>query len=114
MNILIKLLVNGIIGIPGLYWSGTSLTFAVVTSVVVSLIAYALGDALILPKTNNTFATTADFIMVFALFWISSYVFLQPYRLSGILLTAFVIAVAEYFYHDYLQRRGVHHTKHPG
>ncbi|KQL45236.1 hypothetical protein AN963_22640 [Brevibacillus choshinensis] len=114
MNILIKLLVNGIIGIPGLWWSGTSLTFAVLTSIVVSLISYAVGDAIILPRTNNTFATTADFIMVFALFWISSYVFAQPYQLSGILLTSFVIAVAEYFYHSYLQHRGVHHSKHPG
>ncbi|GED30733.1 DUF2512 family protein [Brevibacillus centrosporus] len=114
MNILIKLLVNGIIAVPGLWWSGTSLTFAVLTSIVVSLIAYALGDALILPKTNNTFATTADFIMVFALFWISSYVFAQPYHLPGILLTAFVVTVAEYFFHSYLQHHGVHHSKHPG
>lgn len=114
MNLLIKLAVNGIIGIPGLWWSGTSLTFAVLTSVVVSLIAYALGDALILPKTNNTFATTADFIMVFALFWFGSFAFAQPYRLPGILLTALAITVAEYFYHGYLQHRGVHHSKHPG
>lgn len=114
MNILIKLLVNGIIGIPGLMWSGTSLTFAVLTSIAVSLISYAVGDAMILPRTNNTFATTADFLMVFALFWISSYLFGQPYSLSGILLTSFVITAAEYFYHSYLQHRGVHHSKHPG
>jgi hypothetical protein len=114
LNILLKLLVNGIIAVPGLLWSGTSLAFAIVTSAVVSLIAYALGDAIILPRTNNTFASTADFALAFALFWLAAFVFAQPFRLSGLFLTAFAISVAEYFFHDYLQRRGVHHTKHPG
>lgn len=114
MNIIIKLLINGVIGIPGLWWSGTSLTFAFVASIIVSLIAYAIGDLMILPNTNNTFATTADFLLVFALFWASCALFNQTYQLSGILVTAFAIGVVEYFYHSYLQHKGVHHTKHPG
>jgi membrane protein HdeD len=114
LNILLKLLVNGIIAVPGLLWSGTSLSFALVTSAVVSLVAYGLGDAVILPRTNNTFASTADFALVFSLFWLAAFVFAQPFRLSGLFLTAFAISVAEYFFHDYLQRHGVHHTKHPG
>jgi hypothetical protein len=114
MNILIKLIANGMIGIPGLWWSGTSLAFAVITSVLVSLLAYAVGDALILPNTNNTFATTADFLLVFALFWAACALFNQPYQLPGILLTSFLIGVVEFFYHAYLQRKGVEHTKHPG
>lgn len=114
MSILIKLILNGIIGIPGLWWSGTSLNFAVVTSVIVTLFAYALGDSLILPNTNNTFATTADFLLVFALFWAACALFNQPYQLPGILLTSFLIAAVEFFYHAYLQRKGVHHSKHPG
>jgi hypothetical protein len=114
MSIIIKLIANGIIAIPGLWWSGTSLAFAVVTSVIVTLIAYAVGDSLILPNTNNTFATTADFLLVFALLWAACELFDQPYLLSGILLTSFLIAVVEFLYHAYLQRRGVHHTKHPG
>lgn len=114
LNILLKLLINGIIAVPGLWWSGTSLSFALLTSAIVSLLSYALGDAVILPRTNNTFATTADFVMVFALFWFLSYAFAQPYQLPGILLTAFAISVVEFFFHDYLQRRGVHHSRHPG
>lgn len=114
MNIFLKLLINGLIGVPGLWWSGTSLGFALATSIVVSVIAYALGDAVILPRTNNTFASMADFLLVFALFWLSCSVFAQPYRLAGLFLTSFALSVAEYFFHDYLQRHGVHHTKHPG
>ncbi|WP_400163268.1 DUF2512 family protein [Brevibacillus sp. TJ4] len=114
MSIIIKLIANGIIAIPGLWWSGTSLAFAVVTSVIVSLFAYAVGDALILPNTNNTFATTADFLLVFALFWGACVLFRQPFHLPGILLTSFLVAVVEFVYHAYLERRGVHHSKHPG
>jgi hypothetical protein len=105
---------NGIIAVPGLAWSGTSLTFALVTSAAVTLISYALGDLVILPRTNNTFASTADFLLVFSMFWIACVVFFQPFRLSGLFLTTFAISVAEYFFHDYLQRQGVPHTKHPG
>ncbi|EST52711.1 hypothetical protein T458_17310 [Brevibacillus panacihumi W25] len=114
MNILIKLVSNGIVAIPGLWWSGTSLAFAIVASVIISLIAYAIGDLLILPSTNNTLATTADFILVFALFWASCSLFNQTFALSGLLLTSLIIGVEEYFFHGYLQRKGVHHTKHPG
>lgn len=114
LNILLKLLLNGIIAVPGLLWSGTSLAFALTASIIGSLLAYALIDAFILPRTNNTFASTADFLFVFAFFWASCYAFAQSYALSGVLLTAFVITVVEYFYHSYLQHRGVHHSKHPG
>ncbi|CAM5787432.1 MULTISPECIES: DUF2512 family protein [Brevibacillus] len=114
MSILIKLLSNGIIAVPGLMWSGTSLSFALVTSVVISLISYVAGDLFILPRTNNTFASTADFGLAFALLWLSCALFAVPYRLSGIFLTAFAISIVEYFYHNYLQHRGVHHSRHPG
>jgi hypothetical protein len=89
LSILIKLLSNGIIAVPGLMWSGTSLSFALVTSVVISLISYVAGDLFILPRTNNTFASTADFGLAFALLWLSCALFAVPYRLSGIFLTAF-------------------------
>jgi hypothetical protein len=114
LNILLKLIFNGVVAVPGLLWSGTSLTFALLTSIFVTLFAYVLGDLVILPKTNNTFASTADFLLTFSLLWIASVVFFQPFRLSGLFLTAFAISVVEYFFHDYLQRRGVHHSKHPG
>ncbi|MBG9944946.1 DUF2512 family protein [Brevibacillus formosus] len=113
MNIVLKLLFNGIIAIPGLWWSGTSLMFAVLASVIVSLLGYIL-DLTILPRTNNTFASSADFLFVYASLWLGCYLFGQTISLSGLLLTAFAITVVEYFFHGYLQRHGVHHSKHPG
>lgn len=114
MNIALKLLLTGIVAVPGLYWSGTSLTFALLTGLLVAVVSFFLGDQLILPNTNNTFATSADFLLTFTLLWAVSALFQQPYSLRGLFLTSFVISVVEFFYHDYLQRRGVHHSKHPG
>ncbi|UFJ41979.1 YndM family protein [Brevibacillus humidisoli] len=114
MNILLKLLLTGMVAIPGLLWSGTSLVFAVLVSLLFGLLSYAIGDLFILPKTNNTFASTADLLLSFSFLWAVSTVFRQPYQLVGLFLTSFVISVVEFFYHDYLQRRGAHHSKHPG
>ncbi len=114
MNLLIKFLVNGIIAVPGLLWSGTSLWFSLLATVAFTLLAYGMGDVVILPRTNNTFAAVSDFVLAFAFFWAASVVFLQPFRLSGLFLTSFALSVAEYVYHGYLQRAGTHHSKHPG
>jgi hypothetical protein len=114
LNILLKLLLNGLVAVPGLLWSGTTLLFAVIASLFLTMVSYALGDLVILPRSNNTFASLTDFILTFSLLWVACTIFYQPYRLSGLFLTAFAISVAEFFFHDYLQRRGVHHSKHPG
>ncbi|MBO8162321.1 MAG: DUF2512 family protein [Brevibacillus sp.] len=114
MNILWKLLVNGIVAVPGLLWSGTSLTFAVLASLLLGLISYATGDFLILPKTNNTFASSFDFLLSFGFLWAAAAIFQQPYQLAGLFLTAFAISIVEFFFHDYLQRHGPHHSRHPG
>lgn len=114
MNILLKLLLNGVVAVPGLLWSGTSLMFALITSLLLTLASYVLGDLAILPRTNNTFASFSDFILTFSLLWAACTIFYQPYRLSGLFLTAFAVSVVEFFFHNYLQKRGVHHSKHPG
>jgi hypothetical protein len=114
LNILLKLFLNGVIAVPGLLWSGTTLLFAIIASLFLTAVSYLLGDLVILPRSNNTFASLTDFILSFSLLWAACAVFYQPYRLSGLFVTAFVIAVSEIFFHDYLQRRGAHHTKHPG
>ncbi|GAA4715958.1 DUF2512 family protein [Brevibacillus fulvus] len=114
MNILLKLLGNGIVAVPGLIWSGTGFGFAAITSVLVSLISYLVGDRLLLPKTNNMFASLADLLLSFLLFWAITFLFYEWFSLNGIFLTAFAVAIVEYFYHAYLQRQGTHHSKHPG
>lgn len=114
MNILLKLFLNGVVAVPGLLWSGTTLLFALIASLFLTLASYVLGDLAILPRTNNTFASLSDFILSFSLLWVACTIFYQPYLLSGLFFTAFAISVVEFFFHAYLQKRGVHHSKHPG
>lgn len=114
MAILWKLILTSIIVVPGLVWSNTSYLFAILVSVAWSFLSFWLGDTIILAKTNNTFASTADFILAFGFLWAAAATFWQPYLLSGIFLTSFAVSVVEYFFHDYLERNGVHHSKHPG
>ncbi|NGQ93805.1 DUF2512 family protein [Brevibacillus sp. SYP-B805] len=114
MNLLWKLAANGIIVIPGLLWSGTTLPFAVWAFLGLSLFSYLVGDRVILPKTNNTFASFADFLLSFSLLWTASIVFLQTFSLSGLFLTSFALSVVEYLYHSYLLRQSIDHTRQPG
>lgn len=114
MNLLIKLLVNGIIVVPGLLWAGTSFPFALATGLFLTLFSYLLGDRYILPRTNNTFASTADLLLNFSLLWVACVVFFQPFRLTALFLTSFVLAVAEYWFHGYLWRQSADHSRNPG
>lgn len=114
MTILLKLLFNGLIAIPGLIWSGASRPFAFWTGIALALFSYAVGDLMLLRRTNNTFASMSDFILSFAFLWAACALFFQPVQLPGLFLTAFVLSVAEYFWHDYLQLKGTHHSKHRG
>jgi hypothetical protein len=114
MNILWKLVANGVVVIPGLLWSGTSLAFAFWTSVALSLFSFLLGDLVVLPRTNNTFASTVDILLSFPFLWIACIVFMQRFNLTGLFLTSFALSVVEYFYHSYLLRRSIDHTRQPG
>ena len=114
VNFLWKLATNGIVLVPGLVWSGTSLAFAIGIGLVLTLFNYLLGDRVILPQTNNTFASTVDFLLSFSLLWIACLVFGQPFSLTGLFLTSFALSVVEYLYHSYLLRQSIEHTRQPG
>lgn len=114
MHLFWKWATNGIIIIPGLIWSGTSLAFALGTALLLALFSYGWGDRYLLPRTNNTFAATVDFLLSFSLLWIACLAFGQPFSLTGIFLTSFALSVMEYFFHSYLLRQSMEHTRQPG
>jgi hypothetical protein len=72
-------------------------------SLFVTLIAYLIGDLIILRASNNTVATLADFglslvtIYLFNVFWYRDNI---PF-LSA-LISAAVLGVGEWFFHKYL------------
>ncbi|ATW26696.1 DUF2512 family protein [Candidatus Formimonas warabiya] len=80
----------------------SDLTFGqiLIVSVVVTVLAYLIGDLLILPMSNNTIATVADF----GLALVTIYAFDWVYRNAEIsffdaALAALVLAAGEWFFH---------------
>ncbi|MDN4074374.1 YndM family protein [Fictibacillus terranigra] len=74
-------------------------------SLVLTVVAYALGDLTILPRTNNTVATVSDFVLAFAVIWsMSETMTYQENTFFNSFIASLGIAIVEYFYHKYVSR----------
>jgi hypothetical protein len=105
---LVKLVVNGIIVIPLLMWfGGASFGSALVTAVALCVIAYLLGDQLILRSSNNTIASLADALIAFAFLWVVGYYMNWSLNFAELVTIAVVLGVAEAFFHRYLGNRDI-------
>jgi hypothetical protein len=72
-------------------------------SLVVSVAAYLIGDMFILPRTNNTIATLADFGLAFAIIWLMSENLTYGDSMLGEAFTsALALGVFEMMFHRYL------------
>ncbi|RIW34014.1 DUF2512 family protein [Bacillus salacetis] len=87
----------------GIY--GITLGDVFVISLVLGIISYAAGDLFLLPRSNDTTASLADFGLAFLLIWAMT-ANMTPVDnvLVPSLISAAGIAVFEYFYHKYLAR----------
>jgi len=85
----------------------TDLTFGqgIIIGVALSVIAYAVGDLVFLPMSNNTVATAADMVIAALVFWAGVMAF-GGIDLSvwEIIFFAVVVGVSEWFLHKYLAR----------
>lgn len=74
-------------------------------SLVLGVAAYIIGDLLILPRTNNTVATLADFGLAFLVIWLmSENLTYGDNHFSLSLIAALGVALFEYMFHKYLAR----------
>jgi hypothetical protein len=72
-------------------------------SLVVSIAAYLIGDMFILPRTNNTIATLADFGLAFAIIWFMSENLTYGDSMLGEAFTsALALGLFEFMFHRYL------------
>ncbi|MGF2614430.1 DUF2512 family protein [Rossellomorea vietnamensis] len=87
----------------GIY--GVTLGEVFLISVVLGAIGYAAGDLFLLPRSNNTTASLADFGLAFVVIWamLANVTPVENVLLPS-LLAAAGVAVFEYFYHKYLYR----------
>lgn len=100
---LLKMLLNGVVVVPLLLWmSDATFLEAAVSAVILSVIAYALGDRFILPATNNTVATIADFGLTYVYLWMVGSFLFWGLTLGEAFWIALGVAVVEIWFHTLL------------
>ena len=105
MNFLIKLLLNGIVLVPLLLWfTDATWVGAVIASVILSALAYLIGDQFILRASNNTVATAADAVMALIYLWAVAYFADWGLNFSELIVTVLVLAVVEVIFHALIAR----------
>ncbi len=104
-RLIVKVVINGIILIPLLKWYTEATTMsAVVTSIIFSIIAYLIGDRLILRATNNLVATISDAVLAAVYLWAVSAMMNWSLSWGELLFTVVLLGVAEMLYHYFLKR----------
>lgn len=107
-KILVKLLGNGVIVVAMmLMLSNASFIGSLLTAIVLSALAYMLGDLFILPRTSNMVATLADFGLAFLLLWAIAANAAWTLSIGEILSISLVLGVFEYAFHTWLLKDGI-------
>lgn len=84
-------------------FNGVAFRNVFLISLVVSVAAYLIGDMFILPRTNNTIATLADFALAFAIIWFMSANLTYGAGMMGeAFASALALGVFELMFHRYL------------
>ncbi len=107
MKFVLKWLINGAIVVSLLmYYADVSFWTAAITATALTLIAYAVGDQLILRSTNNTVAAVADAVLAYGVLWIASYQMNWDLSAWELLIISAALGVAEWFIHRYVLNGG--------
>ncbi|MGO4889584.1 YndM family protein [Anaerobacillus sp. MEB173] len=106
---LIKLLIITAINVTVLPIAvGATLVDIIIISLIVTPIAYFVGDLFIMPRVGNAIASILDFGLTFLMLWILGLIFFAD-RNSSILLatlfTTFFITLSEPLFHAYLKNK---------
>ncbi|MFC4769399.1 DUF2512 family protein [Effusibacillus consociatus] len=100
---LIKFLLNGAVVIPLLIWfSDATLLQSVVMALLLSIIAFLVGDQLVLRLSNNTVATFVDGILAFGFLWLVRSMMGWTLGTGEVLTITVGIVVVEWFFHRQL------------
>ena len=101
-----KLVMNGIVVVPLLMWF-TEATFwaSIVTAVILSTVAFFIGDQLILRMSNNTVATLADAVLAFVYLWIVADTMDWALTIGELFTIVVALGIVEMIYHRQLGRQ---------
>ena len=94
--LMIALVLGVILGLAG----GASLSQILVVSAILTVIAYVIGDLMILPATENWIAVAADAAIAWAVLR-----YALPLVATGgrLLFSVIAIGIGEYFFHMYVR-----------
>ncbi|KAB2495261.1 YndM family protein [Priestia endophytica] len=72
------------------------------TTIILGGLSYIIGDLLILPRTNNTLATVADFALSFIIIWVMTSNLAYGNYLARTFISALGVTIFEFFFHRYM------------
>lgn len=103
---LVKWIVNGIVVVTMLMWfTEASFWAAFITASILCIIAYLIGDQLILRASNNTVATIADAVLAIVYLWLVADAMKWHLTTGELLGIVAVLTVVEVIFHRYLDHR---------
>lgn len=103
MKFVLKWIANGLVVVLLLmYFADVSFWSAFVTATVLTIIAYILGDQLILRKTNNIIATLSDAVLAFVVLWAAAVWMGWDLSISEAIIMSVVLGIVEWFIHRYV------------
>lgn len=89
-------------------WQGLSALNPVLTAAVLTGIAYVIGDTWVLPNFGNRVAAVIDVLLAGVTVWAVQLVLVGfGVSLNAVAVAALLTGAAEWFYHRYLQARGI-------
>lgn len=104
----VKMLANAVVVIGLSMWFGNAdFLSALLIAVILSAIAYVLGDMLILPAAGNTAATIGDAALTYLVLWGASAMLDWNISYFDIFVIAFVVGIFEFFFHIWLLQDGI-------
>jgi len=105
-KLLMKILFNGIVVVPMLMWfAGATFATSSLAAIGLSVLAFLIGDQMILRASNNLVATLADAGLAFAYLWMVAFVFNWDLNFGEIITIVAALGVVEWFFHRYLARK---------
>jgi len=99
----LKAALNAVVVVPMLMWL-TDATFAesMVTALLLSVIAYVIGDQVILRKTSNLVATVADAGLAFVFLWGAGWYLDWTLNMTDLVMIVAALGLVEYVFHRVL------------
>jgi len=108
INFSIKLVANAALVVLGaMLFADAGFMEALLTGIVLSVIAYLLGDLGVLPRTNNITATISDIVLGGLVLWAASETFAWGLSFTEIAVIGILLGVAEYIFHIRMLRTTV-------